>query len=118
MSDYHILQGQANGNRYTVIFHLPVPDTDNAVGVNHRVIMAAQLADGWVSAVPHIAAPEIALIEAGELYEFSFEYLTNPAIPLSTKRDELDAKFAVLSAGAITQLEARYEYYGLDRDVT
>lgn len=117
MSDYHILQGQANGNRYQVIYHLPVPDTNNAVGVNHREIMAAQLAGGWVSAVPHIAAPEIALIEAGELYEFPFEYLTNPSLLLAAKRDELDAKFVVLSAGVIARLEAQFEFYGLDRDV-
>lgn len=117
MSNYHILQGQENGNRYQVIYHLSVPDTNNAAGVNHRDIMAAQLAVGWTSAVPHITAPEIALIEAGELYEFSFEYFTNPAILLAAKRDELDAKFAILSAGVIAQLEARYEFYGLDRDV-
>lgn len=117
MSNYHILQGQANGNRYQVIFHLLVPDTDNAAGMNHRTIMAAQLGADWISAVPHITAGEIAQVEAGELYEFLFVYFTNPSVPLSTKRDELDAKFAVLSAGIIAQLEARFEYYGLDRDV-
>ena len=39
MSDYHILSGDKNGNRFTVVMHLPLPDTTNAVGFSYRTAM-------------------------------------------------------------------------------
>lgn len=118
MSNYHILEGQENGNRIWVVFHLPVADANNDASMNYQDIMAAQLGAGWTSRVPHITAGEVTQIEAGELIEHPFEYLTNPTIPLATKRDELDAKFATLSTAAAARITAQYQYYGIDRDVT
>ena len=117
MSDYHILAGRADGNYFTIVFHLPVPDTDNTVGFNHQDIVTAQLGAEWTSAVPHITIAEEDQIKAGELYELIWGYDTHPGIPLLDKRSELDAKFTAFSASVITQLENRFEFYGLDRDV-
>jgi len=117
MANYHILDGRADGNYYTVVFHLPVPNITNAVGFNYRAVMAAQLSAEWISAVPHITTTEDAQIKAGELYELSWGYDTHPGISLAEKRDELDARFATFSIGVIAQIEARFEFYGFDRDV-
>lgn len=67
--DYHIMAGTKSGNvvTYTVAFHIPVPDADNAVGVNYRTIIATYL--DTVSAVPDISEEEQAQLDAGELYE-------------------------------------------------
>lgn len=43
MSDYHILNGLADGNQYRVVFHLPVPDMTNSVGVNYRMALMEHL---------------------------------------------------------------------------
>jgi len=117
VSDYHILQGRADGNYYAVIFHLPVPDTNNAVGFNHRDAVAAQVPMDWISAVPHIATAESDQVKAGELYELTWGYDTHPGTVLLDKRAELDAKFTTFSTAVIVQLEARFEFYGMDRDV-
>lgn len=117
MSNYHILDGRSDGNYFTVVFHLPVPEGDNAVGFAWRDAVAAQLGLEWTSAVPHILTAEETQLLAGELYEHVWGYDTYPGIGLAEKRDELDAKFISFSTGIITRLQNRFKFYGLDRDV-
>lgn len=118
MSNYHILEGRSDGNHFTVVYHLPVPDIDNAVGFNYREAVRGQLGVDWASTVPHITIGEKTQILAGELYEHSWGYDTQPGMSLVEKREELDAKFTTFSVGIIAQLEARYEFYGFDRDIS
>ena len=118
MSDYHILQGRPDGNYFTVVFHLPVPDTQNSAGFSYRQAIAAQVDPDWKSVVPHIDPAEEAAILAGELHEHAWGYDTHPGISLLAKRAELDAKFTSFSTAVIGQLEARFEFYGFDRDVS
>lgn len=117
MADYHILRGRADGNHFTIVFHLPVPDTTNAAGFSYRAALAAQLDAEWTSMVPHILTAEETQIKAGELYELVWGYDTHPGMTLAQKRDELDAKFTAFSTSIVTQLESQFEFYGLDRDV-
>lgn len=117
MSNYHILEGREDGNYFTVVFHLPVPDTINPVGFNYRTAIAAQLGIDWKSAVPHVSVPEETQLLAGELYEHRWGYDTQPGTTLIGKRDELDALFIIFSSSILAQLEARFEFYGFDRDI-
>ena len=39
MSDIHIQKATPDGINYVVVFHVPVPNTNNNVGVNHRTAL-------------------------------------------------------------------------------
>ena len=121
MANYHILNGRADGNQLRVVFHLPVPDTINAVETGYRAALLAYLGSGSIqSAVPDflLGVGEQDALDAGQLYEHVWMYNTRPGATLSQKRDELDAKFTQLSSVIIAQLQPRLEFYGYSRDVT
>lgn len=117
MSDYHILNGLPDGNQYQIVFHLPVPDTTNDVGVNYRVALIQYLGGDQPSQVPFITSGEQTQLDAGELYEHSWEYHTNPSENLIAKRDYLDGRFTAFSSSVVTQLQTRLGYWGYNRDV-
>jgi hypothetical protein len=118
MADYHILSGRPDGNQYRVVFHLPVPDTDNNVGVNYRMALVEWLGtEGLVSQVPFISAPEQTQLDNGELYEHLWDYDTHDGISLSEKQAELDARFAAFSTAVVNQLQTRLGFWGFNRDV-
>jgi hypothetical protein len=116
MSNYHILDGRMDGNRFRVIFHIPVPDEDNDALVNLRVALV-QLLDSTVSSVPFITGAEQTQLDNGELYEYTWQYDTHPGLTLTQKRDALDTKFAEFSTSVVSQIRARLKYWGYGRDV-
>ena len=120
MSDYHILAGRPDGNQLRVVFHLPVPDESNAVGVNYRVALAMHKGSQQPSIVPAslLGADEQTALDDGVLYELVWAFDTNPEMTLLDKRDALDAKYADLASSVISQLQTRLGYYGYSRDVS
>jgi len=116
MANYHILNGRPDGNQYRVVFHLPVPDTTNNVGVNYRTALTQWLGE-TTSQVPFIQSAEQVQLDNGELYEHSWDYDTHDGVSLSEKQAELDAKFTALSTVVVNQLQVRLGYWGYNRDV-
>lgn len=117
MSDYHILGGEADGNSYQVVFHVPVPIETNQVGYALRQALVEHLRD-TASGVPFIASAEQTQLDDGELYEHSWGYATHPGVALAGKRDELDAKFAQFEVAVLNQIRQRLAYWGFSRDVS
>ena len=120
MANYHILSGRPDGNQLTVVFHLPVPDENNAVGLNYRTALMHHQGGGSIqSAVPDdlLGDGEQAALDSGALYELVWQYNTRPGDSLLDKRNELDARFTQLSSAVAGQIEAQLEFYGYGRDV-
>lgn len=117
MSDYHILSGDEAANAYVVIFHVSVPDVANEVGVNYRAAILEYQGEPIVSRVPFISGAELIQLEAGELYEVSRSYASNPLMDLAAKRDELDAMYAQVVIDTQDTLQKRLGYWGYSRDV-
>lgn len=117
MADYHILNGRPDGNQYRVAFHLPVPDTNNNAGVNYRTALIEWMGGSQPSAVPFITSGEQTQLDAGELYEYLWNYDTHDGVSLAEKQAELDAKFTAFSTAIPNQLEKRLAFWGFGRDV-
>lgn len=117
MSNYHILDGGTDGNRYRVVFHIPIPSETNDVAVNLRTALT-QFLTTTVSQVPHVTGAEQTQLDAGELYEHTWAYATHPGLTLAQKRDELDAKFTTFSTSVLDLIRARLKYWGYNRDVS
>jgi len=119
MADYHILAGDRYGNQYTVAYHIPVPNVNNEVGVNYRTALVEWLGGASViaSAVPFIDSAELTQLQAGELFEVSEAFYSNPSETLIQRRDRLDVRYSQLVTTTQTVLQRMLGYWGYSRDV-
>lgn len=119
MADIHVLAG--DGLRYwTLVFHFAVPDQTNNVNVSYRTALinsgiggTSQMTEG--TGPGQITTAELALIQAGELYEFSLPFLaesgaTNNAELLTAIR----AEYAKHEAPVLNHLKKKLRYYGYE----
>lgn len=120
MSDYHVLESDRyrRGKNFIVVFHIPVPDQDNEVGVNLRTALS-EMRGTVPSRVPanRLGAGEQAALDAGELYEHFWTYRARAGMTLIERRDELDTKFTALSGNIVGILMDVLAYWGYSRDV-
>lgn len=89
MSDYHILGGDKYGNSFQVVFHLPFPNTNNAINYNYRTALSEQRGSPFVSAVPYDLGVEQGDLDDGALLEHSVTYHTNPSLTPVDQRNIL-----------------------------
>lgn len=119
MSNYHILAGDKYGNSFSVVFHVPVPDQDNNVSYSYRTAIVEQQggAANINSSVPFIGGAELTQLQAGELYEVSETFNSNPNETLAQKRDRLDTRYAEVVAEVQADFQDCLGYWGYSRDV-
>ncbi len=131
MSDIHVLTGN-NDDFHTLVFHFPVPDVDNSVGVNFRTALvnsrAGLFEDPFNAGVfrrtmlilgtpPTIGPGEIdpaeeALLDAGELLEIVSRLLVKSGttnVELVVRARE---KYAQVNSTVQLQLSQRLKYFG------
>ena len=119
MSNCHILQADKYGNSYTVVFHVPVPDQQNEASYSYRTAIV-----GWQggasaisSGVPFISGDELTQMQAGELYEVSRTFNSNPTDTLIQKRDKLDIMFSDVTSEVQADFQDVLGYWGYSRDI-
>lgn len=123
MSNYHLLMQARDKKTVNVVFHIPIPDVDNAADKKYRLALKEKLErqseSGIIESVcPDINPAELAQIQNGEIYEitrskrFSSLSLTNVQ-----KRDELDAEYNKLKTEALNELKVMLKWWSFKRDV-
>jgi hypothetical protein len=119
MSDYHILDGDGTGeDSYRVVFHVPVPNENNLVGVNLQAAVAQDHERSHTSLIDHmIVQAERSALTNGELVEILYAYRRDPNKTLSETRDELDQLFTQGTAKIQNRIRAEYKFWGYIRDV-
>lgn len=110
MANVHILQ-QLGPGRFRVVYHVPVPATNNSAGVPWRSCVAANVGD-VVSVLPDgdgtngtISAAEKASIVSGAIYELVREEKGQSAATLN-------AMFTQRKDEALAMLQAIYQHFG------
>ena len=68
MSDYHILESQKDFKRVRIVFHVPVPSTQNAVGITWQAAVAMEQGDK-ISILINVTTEEAAQLLSGEIIE-------------------------------------------------
>lgn len=120
MSNYHIREADQYGNRFTVVFHIPIPNVTNQASVNYRAaIVEWQGGAPIVSRLPSPGAEQTQL-DAGEIYELTEAFNSNPNETLAQKRGRLDARWTELASVAgdfIQDLQNKLGFWGYERDV-
>lgn len=126
MSDYHVLDGENDGRRYRVAFHISVPNEQNAVSTS--TLRAALSEDASVrydpddlnpkkSRVPWITVGEQNSLDTGTVYEHLETYKTHPDLTNAQNQAALDARFTQLSTAVVNALRERYAFWRFDRNV-
>lgn len=120
MADYHIREVAENKKTINIVFHLPIPATNNIVGIAWRTALVNHQggADAITSEILDIASEDLAALKAGSLYEksitmrFSSIDLTN-----AERLAEVEDKYTEELAAVQANLQATLEYYGREGDV-
>lgn len=117
MADIHVLQG--DGLRYwTLAMHFAIPNQDNKIGVSYRTALinsgiggTSQMAEG--TGPGQITAAELALIQAGELYEFTLPFLAESGATTNVELlAEIRAEYAKHEIPVLNHLKKQLRYYG------
>lgn len=119
MANLHILD-TADRSEYRVVAHVPVPNANNAAGVNWRTVVlrsgkggSTVLSDGDGTGGT-IASTEKASIASGTLLEV-VTTLRADTVPLAGIGAYLDAEFNRIKADAQERLQAELKYFGYTR---
>lgn len=121
MSDYHIRKTSADLKTVDVIFHIPIPSANNAIGVNWQDALVLSLggADNITSVMPDIEIGEESEMKAGSIYEkvqtirFSSLDLTN-----QQRLEQVEAAYIVAKEYILADKQVTLNFYGKAGDVT
>ena len=120
MSDYHIVDGdlEGEGTAYTVVFHVPVPNENNAISVNLRTALAQDTEVSKASKVPWLSQAHKDSLTNGEVFEVILAYRRDPNNTLGQDQAAIDVLFTNKSSAVQNKLRDRYRFWGHDRDVS
>jgi len=108
MPEIFILEGDAEGKTYRVVFHFPVPDTKNKANQSNRTLLAAH--EETTSTISELPAAIQTKLSNGEVFEYSFSYNRNPI--LSDTANELKEMYKEMKPKILTALQNKYKFYG------
>ena len=124
MSDMHVITGGDSGE-WSIVMHFAVPDTNNAVMVNHRIALINS-GLGGTTILPDgdgsdgtISAAEKTTIEAGELFEHIVSFPIESGGTTTPKlRTTIRNLYASEETSIINRLKRRLKYYGHTESAT
>ena len=122
MADIYVLTG--NSNEWTLVMHFPVPNTNNAVGINFRTALVnsgiGKGEDGRRTILPTgddlggtISAAEEALLDSGERFEHVTSYIIESGGTSNPQRRALVRElYASLLTSRQAEVAAQLRYFG------
>jgi len=119
MANYHILKSSIEDHEVEIVFHVPVPDENNTVGVNLRTALR-QYMPFAASVVPWLASSnpsEVTSLQNGELYEYRATMEYDAKKTDLQKRTACDLKYTSIVNIIQNQIRRTLKYWGMDRDV-
>lgn len=120
MSDYHILNTDIKLKTVSCVFHMPIPATNNVVGVSWQDALVLSLggADEITSVLTDITPSELSAMKAGSIYEnvvnvrFSSIDLTN-----TERLAEVEAAYTAAETNILAEKQVTLNFYGKSGDV-
>jgi len=120
MSDYHIRSTSEDLKRVNTVFHIPIPATNNAVGVSWQDALVLSLggADAIDSVLTDITPAELSAMKAGSIFEkfetvrFSSTNLTN-----AERLAEVETAYSAAETDILDEKQVTLNFYGKSGDV-
>lgn len=121
MSDYHIRNTDVKLKTVSVVFHIPIPAVNNAVGVSWQDALVLSLGgvDAITSTLTDITPAEESAMKAGSIYEnvatvrFSSLDLTN-----AERLAEVETAYTAASSDVLAEKQITLNFYGKSGDVS
>lgn len=121
MSEYHIRETALNFKTVNVVFHIPIPATNNVVGVSWQdaLVLCLGGADAISSILPDITTAEETAMKAGSIFEnnatvrFSSTGLTN-----AERLAEVETAYTAAEINILAEKQVTLNFFGKDGDVT
>ncbi len=116
MADMHVLTGSKN--RWNVIMHFPIPNSNNPVSVNYRTALVNSGLGGFTQLVEgtgpgQITTAEKVQVESGELYEHSVEVFADGTGQSTGGRQALLREvYTVTKDAVIADLQDKLKFFG------
>lgn len=120
MSDWHALTGHVKKQEINVVFHIPIPATNNAVDVGYRLAISKQ-EPFTASVIPCLEtdfASEFAQLQVAEKYEYVETVRYDGNLSNAAKIAIIDARYTALVSIIQARLQNRYVYWGKNQDVS
>lgn len=117
--NWHALKGSQQKHQIQVIFHIPIPNINNAVAVNYRTIISKS-EPFTSSAVPDLVTnfpAEVTSLIAGALYEYTETVEYNANLTDAQKVTFIDARYTALVSIIQSRLQNEYIYWGKGNNV-
>lgn len=114
MSNIHVLDGQ--GNTYRAVIHINVPVENNLVNVALRTALVnsglAVTVMTTGSASGQISPTELSQIQAGQVYEITFDFQNDPNWTTQQRQTNFNNEVSNRQAAGLTDLRLRLAYFG------
>ena len=117
MADYHILSADRYGNSFQVVMHFPVPDQVNDAGVNYRTAIVEWQGGAPIQSILSNIGAEQTQLDAGELYERSYTFHSNPNETEPEKQARLDTIWDEKRIEIQAELIEVLSYFGYTRTI-
>lgn len=120
--NWHARTCDEKGNAVEVIFHIPIAAGNNRAAVSYRTALVKSGLGGVTAMTEGSANGEITTAEktqvvAGEIYEVTETFHTNPGETANQLRLRIDARYTELAAQVPPRLQNILSYWGYDRNV-
>ena len=120
MSDYHIRSTSEDLKTVSTVFHIPIPGTNNAVGVSWQDALVLSLggADAITSVLTDITPAEESAMKAGSIFEkvqtvrFSSTNITN-----AERLAEVETAYTAAETDVLAEKQVTLNFYGKSGDV-
>jgi len=120
MSNYHIRETDIRLKTVSTVFHIPIPATNNDVGVSWQAALVLSLggADAISSVLTDITPEEESAMKAGSINEisgnvrFSSQNLTN-----AERLAEVEAAYTMAKDDNLAEMQITLNFYGKSGDV-
>lgn len=121
MSNWHARVGDVSGNAFQIIFHIPIPATNNRVGVPYRTALVGSGLGGTTIMLEGVAAGQIttaekASITSGAIYEYVETFYSNPGETSGALQTRIDARYTALVTELQNRLANQLTYWGHAHD--
>lgn len=119
MSNYHVLEISANGERgqASVVMHIATPLGNNLKGTSYADALSEVQGGSVVSAVSGISVEEQAALNDGSLFEYMESVTIHRDMNNSTKQARLDAAYTEAVTREQAKMKERLWGWGFERNV-
>ena len=123
MSSYHVLTTNEKKDRVEVVFHVFVPNINNAAGVNLRTALVEYLEDQRgvspiATIIPWDIGTELTDIQNGTLYEVRETVRFNAHLPNLEKRDIIDQRFQEVANAEQDNIQHILRFWHMERSLS